>query len=233
MQHNQFERLETLVGKDSVDLLKNKKVLVVGLGGVGGYVVESLARSGIGMLALVDYDEVDITNLNRQIIALNSTIGKKKTELFKDRINDINRECKVLVYDVFLNETNYNTIINDDYDFVIDCCDSVEAKKILLREAVNKNMNFIASMGTANRMNPTMLEIVELHKTVNDPLARIMRKYVRDNKITKKVMVLSSKEIPMKNGKKLGSNSFVPASAGLLIGSYVIKKLIDNNLQKK
>lgn len=233
MQHNQFERLETLIGKDNIDLLKNKKVLVVGLGGVGGYVVESLARSGIGMLALVDYDDVDITNLNRQIIALNSTIGKKKTELFKDRINDINRGCKVLVYDVFLNETNYNTIINDDYDFVIDCCDSVEAKKILLREAVNKNMNFIASMGTANRMNPAMLEIVELHKTVNDPLARIMRKYVRDNKITKKVMVLSSKEIPMKNGNKLGSNSFVPASAGLLIGSYVIKKLIDNNLQKK
>lgn len=232
MQHSQFERLEILIGEENVKLLKDKKVLIVGLGGVGGYVVESLSRSGIGTLTLVDYDTIDITNLNRQIIALHSSIGQKKTEMFKKRINDINKDCKVIVYDMFLDENNYQQILNDDYDFIIDCCDSIEAKKILLRESLKRKVNFIACMGTANRMNPSMLEIIELEKTKNDPLARIMRKYIRDNGINDKVIVLSSKELPMKNGNKLGSNSFVPASAGLLIGSYVINKLIYNNLQK-
>lgn len=232
MQHNQFERLETLIGKENVALLKNKRVLVVGLGGVGGYVVEALSRSGIGTLTIVDYDIVDITNLNRQIIALKSSIGKKKVDLFKDRINDINSCCKVITYDLYLNDTNYIDLFDNDYDYIIDCCDSIEAKKILLNESIKRKTKFIACMGTANRMDPTKLEIIDLRKTVNDPLARIMRKYVKDEIITENITVLSSKELPIKNGNKLGSNSYVPASAGLLIASHVINNLIDSNLQK-
>ncbi len=233
MQHNQFERLELLIGKEQINLLHNKKVLVIGLGGVGGYVVESLARSGIGTLGLVDYDTIDITNLNRQIIALNSTIGRKKIDVFKERIEDINKECIVKTYDVYVDSSNYLNLFNEDYDFIIDSCDSLEAKKIILLEAVKRNINYISSMGTANKMNPSKLEIVNLKDTVNDPIARIMRKFVKDNKINKKIMVLSSRELPIKNGSKLGSNSFVPPSAGLLIASYVINTIIDTNLQKK
>ena len=229
MQHSQFERLETLIGKENLELLKQKKILIVGLGGVGGYVTESLARSGIGNLVLVDYDTVDITNLNRQIIALHSTIGKKKIDLFSERIKDINSECKVVTYDLFLNKENYLDVLDNKYDFIIDCCDSIEAKKILLDTAIKKDINYISSMGTANKMDPSKLEIIELSKTNNDPIARIMRKYVKDNNIKKKIMVLSSKEVPIKNGNKLGSNSFVPASAGLLIASYVINSIIDKN----
>lgn len=231
MQPNQFDRLEILYGKDNIKKLQNKKVLIVGLGGVGGYVVESLARSGIGNITLVDYDSVDITNLNRQIIALNSTIGKKKVELFKERINDINKKCIVNVYDLFIAEDNYLDIFNTDYDFIIDCCDSIDAKKLLLKESVGRNINYISSMGTANKLDPTKLAIIDLSKTINDPIAKIMRKYVRDEEINKKVMVLSSTEIPKKNGNKLGSNPFVPPTAGLLIGNYVMSKLIDSNLQ--
>ena len=229
MQHSQFERLETLIGKENLELLKQKKILIVGLGGVGGYVTESLARSGIGNLVLVDYDTVDITNLNRQIIALHSTIGKKKIDLFSERIKDINSECKVVTYDLFLNKENYLDVLDNKYDFIIDCCDSIEAKKILLDTAIKKDINYISSMGTANKMDPSKLEIIELSKTNNDPIARIMRKYVKDNNIKKKIMVLSSKEVPIKNGNKLGSNSFVPASAGLLIASCVINSIIDKN----
>ena len=221
---NQFSRLSTLIGEDKLDILKEKKVLVVGVGGVGGYVVESLARSGIGNITIVDYDVVDITNINRQIIALTSTIGCKKVELFKKRIKDINPNCKVEIFDIFLNEENYLNLIRSDYDYIIDCCDDIKAKKILLREANNRNISFISSMGTANKIDPSKLEIVDLRKTVNDPLARIMRKFLKEERINKKIMVLSSTELPIKNSK-LGSNAFVPATAGLLISSYVVEKL--------
>ena len=225
-QHNQFERLNTLIGEDNLNKLKNKKVLIVGLGGVGGYVVESLSRSGVGSIVLVDYDKVDITNINRQIIALHSTIGMKKTTLFKSRILDINPNCNVVIHDTFLNKDNYLDILNDSYDFIIDCCDSINTKKLLLLYSINNNINYISSMGMANRMDPSKLELIDLNKTINDPIAKILRKYVRDNKINKKIMVLSSKELPQKNGTKLGSNAFVPATAGLLISSYVIETLI-------
>lgn len=223
---NQFSRLELLIGCENVELLKNKNVLIVGLGGVGGFVTESIARSGIGNISIVDYDTVDITNINRQIIALHSTIGKKKTELFEKRILDINPNCNVTVYDTFLDENNFSYIIDSKYDFIIDCCDSVPTKKMLLLETYKRKIPFISSMGTANKMNPSLLKIVDIKDTINDPLARIMRKYVKDNNIKKKVMVLSSSELPKKNGVNLGSNSFVPASAGLLISSYVINNLI-------
>lgn len=231
MQPNQFERLELLIGNENLKRLNNSKVLVVGIGGVGGYVVESLARSGIGNITIVDNDVVDITNLNRQIIALHSTIGRKKVDIMEERIRNINNNCNVTKYDIFLSKDNYEKLFTNDYDFIVDCCDSIETKKILLEIAINKNTKYIASMGTANKMDPFKLEIIELKKTINDPIARIMRKYVRDNKIKEKIMVLSSKELPIKNKNKLGSNSFVPPTAGLLISSYIVNNLIDINLQ--
>ncbi len=229
-QLNQFNRLEYLIGNDNVELLKTKKVLIVGLGGVGGFAVEALARSGIGNITLVDYDTIDITNLNRQIIALHSTIGLKKTTAFKERILNINKDCNITVLDLFLDSSNYKEIITDDYDFIIDCCDSLEAKKLLLLESYNKKIPFIGCMGTANKMDPSKLEIIDIRKTINDPIARIMRKFVKDNKLNQKIMVVSSKELPKKNGTKLGSNAFVPSSAGLLIASFVVRSFI--NLEK-
>ena len=225
-QLNQFDRIETLVGKDKYCQISNKKILVVGIGGVGGYVVESLVRSGISDISIVDYDTIDITNLNRQIIALHSTIGMKKVEVMKKRILDINPNCNVNTYDIKVTNDNYKEIFNYQYDYIIDCCDSVEAKKILLLESINRNIPFISSMGTANRMDPTKLEIIDIRKTSNDPLAKIMRKFVKEEKITKKIMVLCSSEVPIKNeNNKLGSNSYVPTCAGLIISSYVLNNI--------
>ena len=223
---NQFQRLIALIGEEKFKLLSNKKILVVGVGGVGGYVVESLSRSGIKNITIVDFDSVDITNLNRQIIALHSTIGKKKVDILEERIKDINPFCDVKKYDLFLDEKNKDTILSNDFDFIIDCCDSVKTKELLIDYVANYDINFISSMGTANKMDPTKLEIVDIKKTYNDPLARIIRKYVKDKKIQKKIMVLSSTEVPQKNGSILASNSFVPPSAGLLISSHVIKMLL-------
>ena len=223
---NQFNRLEYLIGKDNLNLLKSKKILIVGLGGVGGFATEALARSGIGNITLVDYDTIDITNLNRQIIALNSTIGRKKVEVFKERIKDINKECNVIKYDLFFDSNTKDEILNNKIDFIVDSCDSVNSKKLIIEEALKRKIDFISSMGTANKLDPTKLEITDIRKTVNDPLARIMRKFVKDSKIKDKVVVLSSTELPKKNGTVLGSVSFVPSSAGLLITSYIINKII-------
>lgn len=221
-----FDRLELLLGKENLEILKNKKVLIIGLGGVGGYVVESLVRSGIENITLVDYDKVDITNINRQIIALNSNIGKYKTELFKERILDINPNCKVTIKNLFLKEENIEEII-DDFDFVIDACDTVNTKKAIIKICIKKNIKFISSMGTGNKIDPNKLEIVDIRKTSYDPLAKIIRKFIREEHINEKIMVLTSSEQPIKsNISTIPSAIFVPASAGLLIGSYVIKELL-------
>lgn len=221
-----FERLELLLGTEKVNLLKTKKVLVIGLGGVGGYVVESLVRSGIENITLIDYDKVDITNINRQIIALNSNIGKYKTDLFKKRILDINPNCKVTIKNIFLTKENTEEVI-DDFDFVIDACDTISAKKAIIKTCINKSIKFISSMGTGKKMNPNKLEIIDIRKTSYDPLAKIIRKFIRDEHIKNKVMVLTSKEEPLKiNSEVIPSAIFVPATAGLLIGNYVVKELL-------
>lgn len=222
-----FDRLELLIGKDKIEELKHKKILVIGLGGVGGYVIESLVRSGIEHLTIIDYDKVDKTNINRQIIALHSNIGRLKTEVFKERILDINPNCKVIDKNIFLTEENINEII-DDFDFVIDACDTVSTKKAIIKTCIKKNIKFITSMGTGKKMNPSELEIIDIKKTSYDPLAKIIRKFVRDEHIFKKVMVLSSKEKPKDiKTKEIPSAIFVPATAGLLIGNYVIKKILN------
>lgn len=226
MHPNPFTRLEALIGTDSVEKLKNSTVMIVGIGGVGGFACEALSRSAVGTMILVDFDTVDITNLNRQIIATRKTIGRKKVDIMRERINEINPDCQVITYDLFLNDDNFQKIDISKIDFLVDCCDSINTKKMLMKEAITRNINYIPSMGTANKMDPSKLEIIELSKTINDPIARIMRKFAKDMKIKKKIMVLSSTELPKKNGNVLGSNSFVPSSAGLLIASYVVKILI-------
>ena len=224
-----LERLELLVNKEKLDKLKEKTIMIVGLGGVGGYVVESLVRCGIGNFILIDYDTITISNKNRQIIALDSNIGKKKTECFKERILDINKECNVTCLDLFLDKSNTYDIINKyKPSYVIDCCDSVEAKKEIIKTCIELNINFISSMGTGNKFDITKLKIMDIRKTEYDPLAKIIRRWVKDEKIKEKIDVLISSEPPIKTGSRIvGSNSFVPCAAGLLIGSHVFKKLID------
>ena len=218
-----------LIGKDNLNILKNKSVLILGVGGVGGYVAEALARSNIGTLILVDYDIVDVTNINRQIIALESTIGKKKVDVLEERIKDINSGCKIIKIDKFIDLNNLEDLFKYNIDFFVDACDTVTTKKEVIKKCLDKDIDFISSMGTSNKLDPSKLEIIDIRKTVNDPLARTLRKFIKDEKINKKVMVLSSKELPIKTGERTpGSTAFVPSSAGLLIASYIIRKFINN-----
>lgn len=221
-----FNRLENLIGSFSLEKLKNSTVLVVGLGGVGGYVVEALARSGIGNLILVDYDKVDITNFNRQIIAINENIGKYKVDCFKERIESINEECNVISYNLRIDNENIKDIFNTKIDFVVDAVDDVRAKVSIINYCLEHNIDFISSMGTGNRLDPSKLTIMTLDKTCNDPLARIMRSKF-DKRIQKKITVCTSTELPLKVKDKtvIGSNAFVPSSAGLLIASYIVGKI--------
>ncbi len=222
-----FSRLEKVIGSDKVNDLSKKTVLVLGVGGVGGYVVESLARSNIGTLILVDYDKVDESNINRQIIALNSTIGRSKVDVLEERIKDINSGCKVIKIDKFIDDNNFIELLDYDIDYLVDACDTVLVKKIVIKECLKRNIPFISSMGTGNKLDPSKLVITDIRKTVNDPLARILRKFVRDEKINKKVMVLTSSELPIKTGDRTpGSTAFVPSSAGLLIASYIVRSFI-------
>ena len=226
MQHR-FSRFEKIVGSENLSLLKNKKVLVIGVGGVGGYVVEALARSGIGTLILVDYDKVDITNINRQIIALDSTIGKLKVDVLETRVKDINPDCNVIKIDKFIDSNNFSILFDYDLDYLVDACDTMTTKKEIIKYCINNNIKFISSMGTGNKLDPSKLEIIDIRKTVNDPLARTLRKFIKDEKINKKVMVLSSKELPIKTGDRTpGSSAFVPPAAGLLIASYIVRDMI-------
>ena len=226
MQHK-FDRLSKVIGKENVTDLSNKAVLVLGCGGVGGYVIESLARSNIGTLIIVDFDTIELTNLNRQIIALDSTIGKYKVDAFEERIKDINNKCKVIKIKDKINNDNFNELFNEKIDFFVDACDDLNVKKLVIKECLKRNIPFISSMGTGNKLDPSKLEIVDIRKTVNDPIARILRKYIKDEKINKKVLVCSSKELPIKTGERTpGSTAFVPSSAGLLISSSIIKYFI-------
>lgn len=223
-----FDRFEKIIGKDNLNKISKTKVLVVGIGGVGGYTVESLVRSGIEDIVIIDFDVVDITNINRQIIALNSTIGKKKVEVMKERLLDINKNCKVTIYDSFIDKINIDIITKEKPDFVVDACDTMTSKMLIIETCINNNIKFITSMGTGNKLDPSKLEITELNKTSYDPLAKVLRKWAKDNKIRSKIPVLYSNEHPIKiSDRTPGSTSFVPSSAGLLITSYIIRKIIE------
>ena len=222
-----FSRLEKVIGEDNVSLINNKCVLILGVGGVGGYVAEALARSNIGKLILVDFDVVDESNINRQIIALESTIGMKKVDVLEKRIKEINSGCEVIKIDKFIDLENYLELFEYNIDYFVDACDTMTVKKAVIKECIKRKINFISSMGTGNKLDPSKLEIVDIRKTANDPLAKVIRKFVKDEKINGKVMVLSSTELPVKTGERTpGSTAFVPASAGLLIASYVVRQFI-------
>lgn len=226
MQHK-FDRLSKIIDEKIITDLENKSVLVLGCGGVGGYVIESLVRCNIGTLIIVDFDVVDETNINRQIIALDSTIGKYKVDAFEERIKDINKDCHVIKIKDKINEDNIKTLFDYDIDFFVDACDDLKVKKQVIKECLDRDISFISSMGTGNKLDPSKLEIVDIRKTVNDPIARILRKYVKDEMINKKILVCSSREVPIKTGERTpGSTSFVPSSAGLLISSYIINYFI-------
>ena len=219
-----FERFELLVG-NKIEDIKNKKILVVGVGGVGSYTVESLVRCGIGSITIIDNDIIDITNLNRQLMTNHSNIGKSKVEVLKNRIASINPECNVNAINIFLDASNIDSIVND-YDYVVDACDTVKTKVSLIKTCNKKNIKLISAMGTGNKMDPSKLEITDIYKTNYDPLAKLIRHECRCLGI-KKLTVVCSSELPIKKGvKTIPSNSFVPATAGLLITSYIINDIV-------
>lgn len=227
---NQFSRTELIIGKEKVEILKKAKVAVFGIGGVGSYVVEGLARAGISNFILVDNDDVSISNINRQIIALHSTVGNAKVEVAKTRILEINPDAKVEIYKEFFMPDSKG-ILDESIDYIVDSIDTVTAKLELIERANKLNIPIISCMGTGNKLDPTRFEITDISKTSVCPLAKVMRKELKQRGI-KKLKVLYSKEEPIRlevnEGEKRtpGSISFVPSVAGLIIAGEVIKDII-------
>lgn len=247
---NQFSRTELLFGKEAMDILENSRVAVFGVGGVGGYTVEALVRSGVGAIDVIDDDKVCLTNLNRQIIATRKTIGQYKTDVCKERIHDINPNCEVTVHKCFFLPETKNQFDFSKYDYVVDAIDTVSGKIALVMQAKEHNTPIICSMGAGNKMDPTAFEVSDIYKTSVDPLARVMRYELKKRKV-RKLKVVYSKEIPIKPTEDTensckhncvcppgterkctarrqvpGSNAFVPSTVGLIIAGEVIKDLI-------
>ena len=250
---NQFSRTELLVGKEALEKLNNSKVAVFGLGGVGSFVIEGLARAGVGNFILVDDDKICLTNINRQLLATRKTVGKFKVELAKERILDINPEAKVEIYQQFF-MPDTEGIVDESVSYIVDAIDTVTAKIELVMRAEKYHIPIISCMGTGNKLDPTKFEITDINKTSVCPLAKVMRKELRNRGI-KKLKVLYSKEEPIKPDETLecsckngcicppgtvrkctarnqvpGSISFVPSVAGLIISGEVIKDIIENIL---
>lgn len=243
---HQFSRNELAIGEEGLNKLRQSSVMVLGIGGVGSYAAEALARSGIGKLILIDKDDIDITNINRQIIALLSTIGRPKVEVMKERIMDINPECKVIPLKTFYTEETYEEIFRYDPDFVIDASDTISYKIHLIKECLKRRIPFISSMGAANKMDPTRFKIADISQTHTDPIAKVVRTRLRKEGITKGVPVVFSDESPIviredvrqrvgndqSDIRKIkmppSSNAFVPSVAGLIMASYVVRKILGN-----
>jgi len=228
---NQFSRTEMLIGKENMEILKNSKVVIFGVGGVGSFVVEGLARAGIGNFILVDNDKVAESNLNRQIIATTKTIGKLKVEACKERILEINPEAKVEIYpEFFMPESS--AIFDDTVNYIVDAIDTVTAKIELVIRANKLNIPIISSMGTGNKLDPTKFEVTDIYKTSVCPVCKLLRKELKQRNI-KNLKVVYSKEEPIKLEKDEtkqkqvpGSVSYVPSVAGLIIAGEVIKNII-------
>lgn len=226
-----FERVISLTGNEKFKKLESIKVLIVGCGGVGGYALETLVRSGITNIDIIDFDVIDITNLNRQIITNKENIGIKKVLAAKNRVLSINPNLNINTYEIFLDKDNIDDILKNNYDYIIDACDNVDTKIELIKRSVNNNYKLISSMGTAKKMDPTKLSITTLDKTNYDKLAKVIRKKVKDLKINKKINVVSSTEEVIKC-EILGSFMMVPATAGILCAKYVIDDAINNVYEK-
>lgn len=229
---SEFERCEMLLGKDALNKLNSSSVAVFGVGGVGSYVCEALARCSVGNLTLIDNDTVSISNINRQLIALNSTIGKLKTEVMGERIKDINPNAKITLHNMFFSSENSDEIDFSQFDYVVDAIDSVSSKLHLIELCKKNDINIISSMGTGNKLNPSLFTISDISKTHTCPLARVMRKELKEREIYS-LKVLWSPEKPLtplfsENNKHTpGSVSFVPSVAGLMIAGEVIKDIIN------
>ena len=238
----QFSRTQNIIGSLKQQKLFAAHVAVFGLGGVGSFTVESLARAGIGKISVFDNDTISLTNINRQLYALHSTIGKNKTDVAEQRILDINPSCKVYKYNMFFDQHNCSTIDFSEFDFVVDCIDTVKSKITIIKCAKNSSVPVISSMGTGNKLDPSKFQIADISKTRVCPLARAVRQELKKQHISK-VTVLFSTEEPVKmdlnncgiapeeiekKGKAPapGSISFVPSVAGLMIGGFVIRELI-------
>lgn len=228
-----FSRFELLVGEDNIQKLNQAHVIVFGVGGVGGYVVEALVRSGIGHITIVDNDVVSLSNLNRQIIATQETIGQKKVDVMKKRILSIHPECDVTTLDMFYLPETANQIDLSQYDYVVDAIDTITSK-IELAVRCDQKIPLISSMGTGNKMNPALLQVSDIYKTSVCPLAKVMRRELKKRRV-KHLKVVYSQELPMKpfasdeiTHKRTipGSTAFVPSSAGFLIASEVVKDLL-------
>lgn len=225
----QFARILRMLDSKWLENLQNKKVAVFGLGGVGSYVVEALVRCGIGGIVLVDHDKIDITNINRQLYALHSTVGMNKVDVAKARCLDINPNLNITTYQQFYLPDQGMENIFCDCDFVIDAIDTVKAKIALIENCYKLKIPIISSMGTGNKLDPECFKITDIYKTSVCPLARVMRRELKHRGI-KKCLVLYSEELPQKvDGATPGSVSFVPSVAGLMIAGYVIKELAKEN----
>ncbi|MBR6582534.1 MAG: tRNA threonylcarbamoyladenosine dehydratase [Treponema sp.] len=221
----QFSRTAQLLGNENVEKLFDKHVIVFGVGGVGGYVVEALARSGVGKISIVDNDVVNESNINRQIIALHSTVGMQKVDVLKNRILDINPECQVFVYNQFFLPENSKDFDFSIYDYVVDAVDTVTAKLEIIKKSKESNVPVISSMGTGNKLNPMGFKVSDISKTKVCPLARVMRNELKKRGISK-VKCVYSEENPVIQTQTPASVAFVPSVAGLLIASEVIKDLV-------
>ncbi|PLS15617.1 tRNA threonylcarbamoyladenosine dehydratase [Bacillus sp. M6-12] len=241
---HQFSRNELAIGKEGLDLLKNTTVAILGIGGVGSFAVEALARSGVGRLILVDKDDVDITNVNRQLPALLSTVGQFKADLMKERIMDINPECEVISLKMFYTEETYEEFFRYGIDYVVDASDTIVYKIHLMKECLKRKIPMISSMGAANKMDPTRFMIKDISKTHTDPIAKVIRTRLRKEGITKGIPVIFSDESPIvireEVRKEVGndaakirkakmppsSNAFVPSVAGLIAASWVVREIL-------
>lgn len=234
---NEFSRSELLLGKQAISLLADKRVAVFGVGGVGGYVVEALARTGIGHLDLIDNDTVSLTNINRQIIALHSTIGKDKVEVARDRVLDINPNCDVKIYKTFYLPETANLFNFKEYDYVVDAIDTVAGKLMLIEETKRNDVPIISSLGAGNHLDPLSFKVSDINSTSMCPLAKVMRRELKKRNIKDVKVVYSTEqaikpydyeEIQKDSSKRAtpGSVAFIPSVVGLIIGGEVIKDLL-------
>ena len=223
----QFARTELIIGEDGTEKLRNSSVLLFGVGGVGSYVAEALARAGVGTLTLVDNDIVDVTNINRQIQALHSSIGRPKAQVMAERIRDINPDCNVTAVECFFMPDTSEQFDFSEYDYVVDAIDTVTGKLAVIEKAYRQNVPVISSMGTGNKLDSSAFRIERIEKTRVCPLAKVMRKELRSRGI-EGVKVLYSEEEPIKHqgGRTQGSISFVPSAAGLMIAGQVVRDIL-------
>lgn len=251
MTLHQFSRNELAIGTEGLEKLKNTTVAILGVGGVGSFAAEACARSGVGRIILVDKDNVDITNINRQLVAYLSTVGKSKSAVMKERIADINPACEVIDMHMFYTEETYEQFFAQGIDYVIDASDTVMYKIHIMKECLKRNIPMISSMGAANKMDPTRFQIADISKTHTDPLAKIIRTKLRKEGIHKGIPVVFSDESPIvvrpdvvghvgkpdavirKAQLPPSSNAFVPSVAGLIAASWVINQIVkDIHIQR-